>query len=110
MEGQSYPIQYLNRLFETRFQSISGFESWHAKYVVRAIIGDGMIPLWCGAVLAAFFVGREFEGRTVNAALMRGHTRSRVFCAKALELLRGGHSGFTVVAVCNAFLFTPDWI
>lgn len=110
LEGQSYPIQYLNRLFETRFQSISGFESWHAKYVVRAIIGDGMIPLWCGAVLAAFFVGREFEGRTVNAALMRGHTRSRVFCAKLLSYYAAGIAVSLLSLFATLFLFTPDWI
>lgn len=108
-EGEPYGLDYLNRLSGKQFQSVANFTAWHENYVVRAVLGDGMLPLWSGAVLAAFFVGQEFEGRTVNAVIMRGHSRTRIFLSKVACYYVIG-TGLSLAALfATLFVYVPGW-
>ena len=78
-------------------------------FAVRTVLGNAQLALWYGAVLAAFFVGQEFENRTVNIPIMHGHSRMQVFFSKVLAFYITGLVFSQTVLFVTLFAYYPSW-
>ena len=59
------------------FSLTSGFQQrYSGSYLLLKAFGSSMIPGLCCSFLLAFFIGSDFENRTVNHSLAAGYSRN----------------------------------
>jgi len=77
--------------------------------IAHKITVDGLVPLWCGVVLATFVIAREFETRTIARPILRGYARGAVFAAKAVVYFSAGLALSMAALVAMLLIYAPVW-